>query len=249
MGRKITLDQMVWPLEQQMRDRELSQAQLAIRVGRDRSRISRALSGREMPARELLIDIARVLDLDVEQTLQQWQEVDAARRQARLSRAGGGPPDGLWTYDAFLCALRNLLRERRISHRELAQRDLSGLLKRSTVGAVLRGERSARWKVVAAIVQVCQVSEVAARAWHAAWVEVGKPHQRELHERRREGLARRRRAEALRALAKARRTRGVEGAQIMIEFPEIPEEASSESIRKDIRSSLKTAMSQDRKAG
>ncbi len=46
---------LVKPMRVQMREHGLSQAQLGLRLGGDRSRVSRALSGRELPPRQIKI--------------------------------------------------------------------------------------------------------------------------------------------------------------------------------------------------
>jgi transcriptional regulator with XRE-family HTH domain len=163
----------------------------------DRSRVSRALSGREVPPRDLIERIAAALGDDIGETRRRWDHADIVRRQARACRAGGGPPDGLDRYTDLLQALRDLLRGRGISQRQLVQRDQSGRLRRSTVGAVLRGERTAQRTVVIAIVRACGVSDTAAAAWATAWWRLGRPHQQEQHRRRREGYERRAYAEMM----------------------------------------------------
>lgn len=193
---------LVKPMRIQMRDQGLSQAQLAIRLGRDRSRVSRALSGRELPPRHLIMQIAQALGADVAAAERRWARNNARRRNARARTAacdaGGGPPPGLHTYADLLRALHDLLRLRGVSQRELARRDHH--LSRSTIGAVLRGERSARQGMVAAIVRACGVSEEAERAWAAAWLGLGRPHQMEQHRRRREGYKYKIRAERMSTL-------------------------------------------------
>ncbi len=95
------------------------------------------------------------------------------------------PPPGVVAYADLLRALRDLLRARGISQRELARRDHR--LNRSTVGAVLRGERSARLDMVIAIVRACGASAEAEDVWASTWWDTGRPHQIEQHRRRRDG--------------------------------------------------------------
>lgn len=148
---------LVKPMRVQMREQGLSQAQLAIRLGRDRSRVSRALSGRELPPRHLIVQIAETLGTDTAAAERRWERSAARQRNARARTAAGGePPPGVHTYADLLRALRDLLRVRGISQRELARRNHQ--LNRSTVGAVLRGERSARLGMVIAIVRACGAS-------------------------------------------------------------------------------------------
>ena len=147
---------LVGPLRYQMEEQGLSQARLGIRLGCDRSRVSRALSGREVPPLHLIEQIAEAVGADVAQSRRRWIHADAIRWKARACEAGGGPPDGLYAYADFLGALRDLMRGRGVTQRELIRRDHR--LRRSTVGAVLRGERAATRGMVIAIVRACGVS-------------------------------------------------------------------------------------------
>jgi transcriptional regulator with XRE-family HTH domain len=178
------LADLVGPLRARMREQGLSQAQIAIRLGRDRSRVSRALSAGEVPPRQLIDDIARLVGADPTETSGRWARADALRHKARALAAGGGPPAGLTSYPDLLGALRELLRARGISQRDLAQR--AGL-PRSTIGAALRGERSAQHHVVVAIVRACGVTTDAEHAWSATWWRLGSPHQQERRRNRYEG--------------------------------------------------------------
>lgn len=188
---------LVKPMRVQMREQRLSQAQLAIRLGCDRSRVSRTLSARELPPRHLILQIAEMLGVDVAAAERRWARNKARMRNARARAAGGGPPPGLRTYADLLSGLRDLLSLQGVSQRELTRRDHQ--LSRSTVGAVLRGERSARQAMVIAIVRACAVSKQAEQAWAAAWWSLGRPHQIEQHRRRREGYEYKIRAEAMNA--------------------------------------------------
>lgn len=56
------------------------------------------------------------------------------------------------------------------------------MLKRSTVGAVLRGERPARRDVVIAIVHACGLGNIVVAEWDAAWRRLGQPYLEAGHE-------------------------------------------------------------------
>lgn len=94
----------------------------------------------------------------------------------RPCRIGGRPPGDLARYTDLLDALRDLLRRCRMSQREVVRRDRTGVLRRSTLGAVLRGERPARRDVVIAIVRACGLGESAVAGWHTAWSRLGQPY-------------------------------------------------------------------------
>jgi plasmid maintenance system antidote protein VapI len=188
---------LVRPMRQRMAERGISQEQVAMKIRRHRSRISRALSGTELPPRDLITDIARVLGVDEYAVDADWKRADALRKQAQLCRAGGGPPDDLCDYQDLRRALRNLLAERRVSQRELIRRDPTGTLRRSTVGAVLRGDRSADSDMAVAIVRACGVAEEAMASWRRAWERFGEPYRLACYESQLEGLKRKRFADAM----------------------------------------------------
>lgn len=175
---------LVHPLRQRMIELGWSQAQVAIRLGCDRSRVSRALSGREVPPLDRVEQLAGVLGADVAEARGRWREVVALRRRATAGGAPGAPPYDLRSYAEFIAALRELLRRRAMSQREAVRRDRSRILAPSTVSAVLRGERSARRDVTQALVRACGVSEEAAAAWDLAWCRLALPHRDQLHQRR-----------------------------------------------------------------
>ena len=118
MGRRYRMpagcDPELWslvkPLRIAMREQGLSQAQLGLRLGCDRSRVSRALSAREVPPRHLIMQIAETLGADVSAVQRRWARNDARRRNARARTAacaaGGGPPPTLDAYADLLRALR-----------------------------------------------------------------------------------------------------------------------------------------------
>lgn len=107
---------------------------------------------------------------------------DASRRRHLIRETEGHPPD-LDSYPALCQALRDLIDRRGISQRELARRDETGLLKRATVGAVLRMERAAQREVTIAIVRACGVSDSAVEDWDAAWHCWGLPHRQAMERR------------------------------------------------------------------
>lgn len=197
----LVLRAMVRPLREQLRASGRSHGELAIRLRCDRSTVSRALSGREVPPRQRIQEIAQALGADVDLTMRRWRAADAIRRKGRVGKAGSasGPPDGIASYSALLVALRDLMRRHRISQRRLADAS-NGRLRRSTIGAALRGERSAGPQMVAAIVRACAGGEADLAAWEALWWHYGRPYRKERHRRRREGYDMRTHAKWLDAL-------------------------------------------------
>ncbi|MFW5421064.1 helix-turn-helix domain-containing protein [Nocardiopsis sp. CNT-189] len=188
------LADLVWPLRRRMREQGLTQRQVAAHLMCDRSRVSRALSGRELPPLERVRRIAELVGVGIEQTEQRWERAHALQqeleRDLRGCAAGGMPPRGMADYRDFLRALDGLRVQRGLSQREVARRDSSRRLTRSTVGAVLRGDRSASLAVVAAYVRACGVGEQAVDAWRSAWWRLAYPHREWRLRMRAEGLRR-----------------------------------------------------------
>lgn len=187
-GYRPELWALVTPLRDAMSARRLAQKQLARVAGVDRSTVSRWLSGRTLPPLESLLLMAAHLDVDAVTLRSRWDLAAEVMRDSHVRRdallAGGAPPARLVTHEDLMRALCRLLRARGISERELERRDPQ--LRRSTVGAVLRGDRGARLEMVTAIVRVCGVHGEAARAWVDAWARLSQP---DLLQRRARGEA------------------------------------------------------------
>jgi transcriptional regulator with XRE-family HTH domain len=164
----------------------LSYAKLAREIRYDRSWISRALSGQQLPPWPLIEHIAHGCGSDVETARELWAGANAARRRQVARQTDGYPPAHMADYRQFCRALRNLLEQRGISQRELVQRDQTGLLRRSTVGAILRVQRSAPRDVTIAIVRASGVPDAAAADWAAAWDRLGWPNRQAMDKRRRQ---------------------------------------------------------------
>ena len=82
-------------------------------------------------------------------------------------------------------ALGDLISRRVGSHRELARRDTSGRLTRSTIGAILRHERSLSYDVLDQVLITCGISGMEREAWMDAWKRYGEPRRDEMDELRR----------------------------------------------------------------
>jgi transcriptional regulator with XRE-family HTH domain len=89
---------LVKPMRVEMRERGLSVAKLARDLGYDRSWVSRALSARQLPPQDLIMQIARHLDVDMAAAERRWRRNNARHHNARARNPGGGPPPGLRTY-------------------------------------------------------------------------------------------------------------------------------------------------------
>jgi hypothetical protein len=82
-------------------------------------------------------------------------------------------------------ALGDLISRRVGSHREPARRDTSGRLTRSTIGAILRYERSLSYDVLDQVLIACGVSGMDREAWMDAWERYGVPRRDAMEELRR----------------------------------------------------------------
>lgn len=152
-----------------------------------RSSISRALSGRRLPPWPLVESIALRCGADVARARNLWEAADAA---ARPDHAGCScrlaPPVGTRDYAEFCRTLRRLVEHHGISQRELVRRDQSGVLARSTVGAILRQERSVSREVALAITRACGVTQRPVTAWGNAWERAARPYREAMEKQRRE---------------------------------------------------------------
>ncbi|MEU6386313.1 helix-turn-helix transcriptional regulator [Streptomyces bauhiniae] len=171
-------------LESQLSVRGLNYGQLAVLIGRDSSTVSRALSGRGIPSRAVTELMARSLGLDEHTLMAVRGEAVAIRRRGQSVRAAGGPPDGMRTHMEFLDALQETIRGAKLSQREIGLRS-HGTLKRSTIGAVLRGERSAPLELVMTIIEICGVvTPSAVVSWEEAWCDLAEPDRERRRQRR-----------------------------------------------------------------
>ena len=81
-------------------------------------------------------------------------------------------------------ALGDLITGKVGSQRELVRKDNSGQLTRSTIGAILRHERSLSHDVLIRVLTVCEVSDKEREAWMDAWERFGRPRREAMEELR-----------------------------------------------------------------
>jgi ParB-like chromosome segregation protein Spo0J len=182
---------------------------LAKRLGRDRSRISHALtaSGEELPPRQLIQSIAWALDAHAAEqglslgpltvpTMRRWYEADQARssaekreqqerRRATAKRIEGAPPASLETHQDLLHALNALVTARFGSQRAMCR---AWPLGRPAVSAALSDRRSLSIDLMDKILQACGVRGTDRQAWQDAWRRLAGPRQQAALERQRAGL-------------------------------------------------------------
>lgn len=161
--------------------------QLARDMAYDRSWVSRSLSGRRLPPWPLVRTAAIRCDAPAGEARRLWDAAVAAGQQLAAEAAQGYPPATVDSYGTLCDALGQLAAARAPSQRELVRR-ASGQLTRSTLGAVLRRERSLSREVLLSTLTACGLDESATAAWLAAWDCYGRPF-REAMELRRQQIA------------------------------------------------------------
>jgi plasmid maintenance system antidote protein VapI len=82
-------------------------------------------------------------------------------------------------------ALGDLITSKFGSHRELVRKDESGRLTRSTIGAILRHERSLSRDVLIRVLAACELSDKEREAWMDAWERYGRPRREMMEDLRR----------------------------------------------------------------
>jgi len=163
----------------------VSYADIAVTARYDPSWVSRSLCGRRVPDWHIIRAVAARCSSSVTEARSLWSAADEARRQRLAEVTAGYPPVGMTTYTELCVALRELIADRVGSHRELVRHDDSGVLTRSTVGAVLRGERSLAPQVLTQAVRACELDEEAMLAWQMEWRRLGEPIREAMDQRRR----------------------------------------------------------------
>lgn len=151
----------------------LTHCALAARIHWHRSGVTRVLSGTApLPSWPMTEAIARACCADAETAGRLWEAAHQAVVMRARRVADGWPPDDLAHHDDLCRALRALVKQRRISLRELVDKDTTGVLTRSMAGYVLRADRRATYRVMIAIIAVCGVPPSAEAEWQAAWWRV-----------------------------------------------------------------------------
>ena len=148
--------------------------------------VSRALSGRKLPPWQLIETVAKRCMASTGEARKLWDAANAAqrRRETRM-RKTTYPPLVIDSWGSMYDSLGDLISRRVGSHRELARRDASGRLTRSTIGAILRYERSLSYDVLDQVLVVCGVSGMEREAWMDAWERYGEPRRATMDELRR----------------------------------------------------------------
>lgn len=150
--------------------------QIASDMAYSRSWVSRALCGRRLPSWQVIEVTAMRCKASTDEARRLWEAARTAqlRRETRWRKVTR-PPSDIDSWPSMYDALGDLISRRVGSHRELARRDTSGRLTRSTIGAILRHERSLSYDVLDQVLVTCGVSGAEREAWMDAWERYGRP--------------------------------------------------------------------------
>jgi len=159
-----------------LEETETTYQQIASDMTYSRPWVSRALCGRRLPPWQVIEAAAIRCSASTDEARRLWE----AARNAQLRREGRRrkatrPPSDIDSWGSMYDALDDLITRRAGSHRQLAKKDTSGRLTRSTIGAILRYERSLSYDVLDQVLVTCGVSGVEREAWMDAWERYGKP--------------------------------------------------------------------------
>jgi transcriptional regulator with XRE-family HTH domain len=159
--------------------------QVAHDIAYSRSWVSRALCGRRLPPWQLIEVIVRRCGASPREARKLWEAAEAAQSRRQVKRISAPPPPDVDSWRDMYDALGDLITSRVGSHRELVRKDESGQLTRSTIGAILRHERSLSHDVLIRVLAVCELDDDERQAWMDAWERYGKPRREIMEELRR----------------------------------------------------------------
>lgn len=163
----------------------VSYQEIALGVYRSRSWVSRALCGKQLPSWELVEAVAVQCGASTSEARRLWEAADASQRRRRAARTAAGiSVSRVNSWVSLYDALGDLIVATAGSQRELIRRDTSGLLSRSTLGAVLRYDRSLSYEVLDQILLACKVGGSQRAEWIAAWERWGEPRRQAMEDRR-----------------------------------------------------------------
>ena len=134
--------------------------QVAVDVSYSRSWVSRTLCGRRLPPWQLIEAIAKRCGASPREARKLWEAAEAAQLRRQVRRIGTSPPSDIASWLDMYDALGNLITSKVGSHRELVRKDRSGQLTRSTIGAILRHERSLSHDVLVRVLTICELSDM-----------------------------------------------------------------------------------------
>jgi transcriptional regulator with XRE-family HTH domain len=160
--------------------------QVASEMVYSRSWVSRALCGRRLPTWQVIEATAACCGASPEEARSLWEAAMTTQlRRKTRRRIATHPPSDIDSWESMYDALGDLIARKVGSHRELARADNSRRLTRSTIGAILRRERSLSYEVLDQVLVSCGVSGDEREAWMDAWEHYGKPRREAMEEERR----------------------------------------------------------------
>jgi transcriptional regulator with XRE-family HTH domain len=166
-------------------DTGITYEQVAADVAYSRSWVSRALCGRRLPPWQLVETVAKRCGASSSEARKLWEAAEAVQRRRQPRRVAISPPSGIGCWEDMYDALGDLITSKVGSHRELVRQDKSGQLTRSTIGAILRHDRSLSEDVLIRVLTVCELSEKERDAWMHTWERYGRPRREFMEELRR----------------------------------------------------------------
>jgi hypothetical protein len=139
----VALGSLIRWVHDRLDDTGITYEHVASDMAYSRPWVSRALSGRKLPPWHLIETVAERCGASTGEARKLWDAANAAqrRRETRMRKATY-PPLVIDSWKGMYDALGDLISRRVGSHRELARRDESRRITRSTIGAILRYERS-----------------------------------------------------------------------------------------------------------
>lgn len=163
----------------------VSYEQIARDVYCSRSSVSRALCGRQLPPWTLVEAVAVRCEASPWEARRLWDVAETSLRRRQARTVARTPVSRIDSWLSMYQALGDLIVARVGSQRELVRRDSSGLLSRSTLGAILRFDRSLSYEVLIQILALCEVGDAERAEWMVAWERWGEPRRRAMDDRRR----------------------------------------------------------------
>jgi transcriptional regulator with XRE-family HTH domain len=149
--------------------------QVAGDVYHSRSWVSRELCGRRLPPWQLIETIATRCGASPSEAKKLWEAAETAQLRRQVRRISALPRSDIDSWQDMYADLGDLIISKFGSHRKLVSKDESGQLTRSTIGAILRRERSLSHEVLTRVLAACEVSDKEREAWMDLWERYGRP--------------------------------------------------------------------------
>ncbi|ANZ37070.1 hypothetical protein BBK82_14340 [Lentzea guizhouensis] len=156
----------------------LTNDRLGARIGYHGTTVSRACNGKAVPSWALVSAIVVACHGDVGLARRLWEDAVQAQRVRRNQRIRREPIGRIDSFDGLSAGLRQMWLDTGLSQRAIVHADESGRLRRSSLGAVLRGERRPHKELTAALTRACGGDEQTVAVWVQVWEQLDADHQR-----------------------------------------------------------------------